>query len=366
MYRALGLVTGGKGVLRQTLIKLENRTGLYDSVSTTAYVQSNAGERAALHTLVHALQDQHFDLRRTMRLPGSSDARIAAAAAIEGHAALVAGALRSRTTSHGGAKLTRFVELERGFTDSVGLRFAADLRNLGGTKAVLGSLRRFPATTEQVFHLSAYLERERALPIVLPVNAAGADPHRRPHLRRARRPRAARRLRRPAPRRRRHGLGRRPQRPLSRRYRRHRAGRPRLGHGRRRAAVGRGRTRVRRQAFDAGEPGPPELTPCAATACWSLGGHAVAFEHVGARTALALGVDLDTLGAARSQPILGRALRCSRGGHSFQGLDLKSTVRFVSRLVRDRPVGLFDRTSDPVPTRRHVTSSDYPGLPDSA
>ena len=119
------------------------------------------------------LQDQHFDLRRTTRLPGGSDARIAAAAAIEGHANLVAGALNSQTTSLGGGKLRRFVELERGFTDSVGLRFAADLRNLGGTKAVLASLRRFPVTSEQVFHLDAYLERERALPIVLPVDAAG-------------------------------------------------------------------------------------------------------------------------------------------------------------------------------------------------
>ena len=33
------------------------------------------------------------------------------------------------------------------------------------------------------------------------------------------------------------------------------------------------------KAFDADEPGPPELTPCAATACWDLGGHAVAFEQ---------------------------------------------------------------------------------------
>ena len=184
VYRALGLVTGGKGVLRQTLIELEQPDRLYDLVSRTAYVQSGAGERAAaLHELVHALQDQHFDLRRTMRLPGGSDARIAAAAAIEGHAALVARGLPSRTTSAAARKLTRFVELERGFTYSVGLRFAADLRNLGGTKAVFGSLRRFPATSEQVFHLGAYLERERAAPIVLPVERGRRDPHRRRHLR---------------------------------------------------------------------------------------------------------------------------------------------------------------------------------------
>ena len=92
VYRALGLVTGGKGVLRQDADR-DWRTGPASTTRSrrTAYVQSGAGERAAaLHELVHALQDQHFDLRRTTRLPGGSDARIAAAAAIEGHAALVA------------------------------------------------------------------------------------------------------------------------------------------------------------------------------------------------------------------------------------------------------------------------------------
>ena len=184
VYRALGLVSGGKGVLRQTLIELENRTGLYDQVTGTAYVQSGAGERAAaLHELVHALQDQHFDLRRTTRLSGGRDARIAAAAAIEGHAALVAGVLNPRTTSHGGGKLTRFVELERGFTYSVGLRFAADLRNLGGDE---GGARLAPAVPrdERAGLPSQRVPRART---GAAHRAAGErrrrDPHPRRHLR---------------------------------------------------------------------------------------------------------------------------------------------------------------------------------------
>jgi hypothetical protein len=296
VYRALGLVTGGNGVLRRTLIELEDRTGLYDPVSRTAYIQAGAGEsKTALHELVHALQDQHFDLRRAMRLPGGSDGRVAAEAAIEGHATLVAGVPSSgKTSSRSGGKLARFVELERGFRYSVGLRFAADLRNLGGTKAVLTSLRRFPATTEQVFHLDAYLERERALPIVLPESAAGATlaGH--------------------------STFGELDVRALLAVF-----GVPRLaqvGTG-----WGGGRTAVYRgaggdtvlialewdteqdaqqwaeavhvyvdQAFDADEPGPPEPTPCTVTACWNLAGHAVALHRLGARTAVALGADLDS------------------------------------------------------------------------
>jgi len=293
VYRALGLVTGGKGVLRKTLIEMQNRTGVYDAVSRTAYVQSGAGEQAtALHEIVHALQDQHFDLRRMSRLPGGSDAVIAAAAAIEGHATLVAGVLTTRkSSSHGGTKLTRFVELQRGFTYSVGLRFSAELRNLGGTKAVLGSLQRFPATSEQVFHLDKYLERERATPIVLPVNAGGAtlagDST----------------------------FGELDVRALLAVF-----GVPRLDHVG--TGWGGGRTAIYRgggdtvlialdwdterdtaewaeavstyvnEAFDAATPGAPAPAACDATLCWQLGSRAVAFDRSELRSALTIGTNL--------------------------------------------------------------------------
>ncbi|MDQ3065816.1 MAG: hypothetical protein M3R12_01515, partial [Actinomycetota bacterium] len=175
VYRSLGLVSGGKGALRKTLIEIENRSGLYDPAARTAYVRAGSTERAAaLHEIVHALQDQHYDLRRVGRLPGGSDSKLAAMAAVEGHASLVSNVLvPRRTSSHGGPKLKRFLELERGFVYDVGLRFAADLRNLGGRTAILGALKRFPASSEQVFHLDKYLEREPAAAIVLPVDAAG-------------------------------------------------------------------------------------------------------------------------------------------------------------------------------------------------
>ncbi len=173
VFRALGLTDSG-GSLRRTLLRLDARRGLYDPASNVAYVQAGGGERAAaLHEVVHALQDQHFDLRRLERLARDGDAARAAAAIVEGHARLATDVLAPRrTSSAGGARLTRFLELRRGFPATVGLRFAADLRNLGGGVAVHGALRRLPATTEQVFHLDKYLERERARPVVLPRTAA--------------------------------------------------------------------------------------------------------------------------------------------------------------------------------------------------
>ena len=121
VYRALGLLSGGNGTLRKALLALDTRAGVYDPVAGVAYVQSGKGERAAaLRQLVHALQDQHFDLNRVRRLAGSRDATVAATAAIEGHASLLLGA--PPTPKPGaGSTLTRFLVLEQGFRSTVGL-----------------------------------------------------------------------------------------------------------------------------------------------------------------------------------------------------------------------------------------------------
>jgi hypothetical protein len=293
VYRSLGLAAGGKGVLRKTLIEAERRPGLYDPATRTAYIRAGSNVRtAALRELVYALQDQHFDLSRLVRLPGGSDARLAALAAVEGHASLVSGVPR-RSSSPGGSKLMRFVELERGFTDDVGLRLAADLRNLGGRSAMLSALKRFPDTSEQVFHIDKYLERERARAIVLPFNAAGMT---------------------------RAGdctFGELDVRALLAVFAVPRLDHVGTGWGGGRSALYRGAagdtvlvaldwdtdrdaaewaeavpTYVDK-AFDAVAPGLPEPVPCAATTCWNLAGHAVAFERVDLRTTLVLGTDVD-------------------------------------------------------------------------
>ena len=307
LYTALG-VARGRGLLRSAIVTSQVQQAFYAPPARKVYVLRGRESRATiLQPLVHALQDQSFDLGRLRALAGSRDARFAATAAVAGHASLVAQLPSARAaSSHGGPRLNRFLELENGFPTTVGLRFAVNLRNLGGSKAVFGALRRFPETTEQIFHVDKFLEREPAVPIVLPVDAAGltlgGDDT----------------------------FGELDVRALLAVF-----GVPRLDHvgegwGGGRSAIYRKDLREAavlaldwdserdaqqwaeavhlyvNEAFDADEPGLPESTPCTATDCWSLGGHAVALEHVGTRTTLVLGDDVDS-SAQLARAILGEA-----------------------------------------------------------
>lgn len=302
VYRALGL-TAERNVLRSALVSKATRAAVYDPRTRRIHVQRKSTPRAALlKELVHALQDQHFDLRRMRKLGSSRDAALAATAAVEGHATLVAGVLGARSlSSHGGPRLNAFLDLQRGFMSTVGRRFAVDLRNLGGNKAVFGSLRRFPDTTEQVFHLDKFLERERPLPVILPVDAGGlklvSD----------------------------NTFGELDVRALLAVFAVPRLDHAASGWGGGRSAVYRagGREAVAvaldwdteldaqqwadavtlyvNEAFDPETVGPPPATPCAATTCWSVGGRGVAFVREGARTALVVGAEVDeAAGVART------------------------------------------------------------------
>jgi hypothetical protein len=305
LYSALGL-TSGHGALRKALVSSLTRPALYDPQARRLYVPRGRGGRSAvLHELVHALQDQAFDVRRTRALAGNRDARLAATAVIEGHASLVATLLRPRARAiHGGRGLARFLALEHGFPSTSGERFAVTLRNLGGNLAVFGALRRLPETTEQILHVDKFLERERAIPLALPAAAAGLT---------------------------RSGsdtFGELDVRALLASFAVPRLDRTGAGWGGGRSALYRGGGREAAvvaldwdeeldavewdeavhayvdSAFDPGTPGPPATTPCTASACWDLPGHALAFERSGRRTALVSATDLAT--AARlARVILG-------------------------------------------------------------
>jgi hypothetical protein len=73
-----------------------------------------------------------------------------------------------------GTPLDRFSALEYGAGLGPGRSLAAQLRYLGGRKALTTALRTFPQTTEQLLHVDKFLERERALPVTLPATAGGA------------------------------------------------------------------------------------------------------------------------------------------------------------------------------------------------
>src|SRR4030095_3360779 len=82
--------------LRDYVVELlrEQVAGFYDPKTREFYLASwlplSDQKRVIAHELVHALQDQHFDLRRFEKWPkGDSDAELAAHALVEGEATLV-------------------------------------------------------------------------------------------------------------------------------------------------------------------------------------------------------------------------------------------------------------------------------------
>lgn len=294
LYRALGLT----GALRPRLVAGLSQAALYDPRTRAVYVPRGrtAPRGALLEQLVHALQDQAFDLRRLPRRTGARDAAFAALAAVDGQASLAARGGAVAATPGRGAPLARFLALEGGFPGAVGVRLAATLRNLGGEPAVLGSLRRFPETTEQIFHLDKLLERERPSPIMLPASVLGLD-------------RAGADT-----------FGELDVRALLAAFAVPRLDRAGTGWGGGRSAIYRRGGREAMilaldwdgeldalqwieavhgyvdRAFDPVAPGRPAPTPCPASTCWELAGRAIAAERSGVRTALVVGPDLPTAG----------------------------------------------------------------------
>ena len=289
LYATLGLAGG----LRPKLLAGLTQAALYDSKARAVYVPRRRAlpQGALLEQFVHALQDQAFDLRRLKPVTGKRDASLAAGAALDGHAALLAGRQAVWAAPARGSPLTRFLALERGFAPAVGARFAVALRNLGGARALFTALRRFPETTEQVFHLDKFLEREQPLPVALPVDALGLrlvadDTFGELDVRALLAAFAVPGLERAGT-----GWG---------------GGRSALYRAGGRAAtvlaldwdaeldalewLGAVRAYVDR-AFDVTRPGPPPEAPCSVAACWELGPRTIAIERFEARTVLVFGPD---------------------------------------------------------------------------
>ena len=144
------------------------------------------GQRPVMaHELTHALQDQHFNLRRFEKWPkGDSDAELAAHSLIEGDATLAMvlyianNPLRALTflksigTMAGASeelnKAPRAVRESLLFPYQEGLNWTRELYRLGGWKEVSEAFTTLPQSTEQILHPAKYLAREAPVKLVLP------------------------------------------------------------------------------------------------------------------------------------------------------------------------------------------------------
>jgi hypothetical protein len=317
VYRALGLLKANEALRPALVAGSKDVLGLYDPLGQTLFVRAGSQRRTALlHELVHALQDQAFNLRRLSDLRrGDRDAAIAASAAVDGDAQfatrLVGGAggvavTPRRSATYSDDRIGLFLDLEQQFPYTTGLRFVANLHNLGGNKAIFSALRQFPTTTEQIFHIDAFLAREPAQQVTLPPSAGGLSLQRSDT------------------------FGELDVRALLAVYQVPRLDHVGEGWGGGRTAIyadtsghkavvvdlgwdtdldaaqwSEAVTTYVNEAFDPDVPGFPVTTPCAVESCWNVGGRHIAFARRGEQTALVFGDSVATASAVATS-LVGR------------------------------------------------------------
>ena len=170
--------------------------GFYDPKQKTFFVGGDlSGDEADAtlwHELVHALQDQHYDLSHlTTWQPDLGDGQAAAHALAEGDATsamldalmkprggsaldLPEGLLRAESVLGAAASSAPPILVRSLIAPYVdGLAFANALRRRGGFGAVDAAWRALPVSTEQVLHPEKYLAAEPPLLVALP----GAPAH---------------------------------------------------------------------------------------------------------------------------------------------------------------------------------------------
>jgi hypothetical protein len=175
---------------RPFIIKLltEQVAGYYDpkvqEFHLADWLELEGQKPVMAHELTHALQDQHFNLRRFEKWPhGDSDAELAVHALIEGDATLamtlymaknplVALAFsRSLTT---GVATEQFNQAPRAMRESLifpymqGMEWATQLYRQGGWTMVSNAFTRLPLSSEQILHPEKYFNYERPIKVVLP------------------------------------------------------------------------------------------------------------------------------------------------------------------------------------------------------
>ncbi len=176
---------------RSFVIKLlsEQVAGYYDPKAQQFYladwIELEGQKPVMAHELTHALQDQHFNLRRFEKWPkGDADAEMAAHALIEGDATLamtlymaknplvalafIRSVAATQTSSEEFQKAPRALRESLTFPYQQGMEWATQVYKRGGWAMISEAYRQLPQSTEQILHPEKYFAREAPLKVTLP------------------------------------------------------------------------------------------------------------------------------------------------------------------------------------------------------
>ncbi len=176
---------------RSFIIKLltEQVAGYYDSKTREFHLADwldfEGQKPVIVHELTHALQDQHFHLRRFEKWPhGDSDAELAAHALIEGDATLAMTIYMAQnplvalafTRSLGSTAMAtvQFNQAPRALRESLifpygqGTEWATQLYKRGGWSMVSKAFTQLPLSSEQILHPEKYFSYERPVKVAVP------------------------------------------------------------------------------------------------------------------------------------------------------------------------------------------------------
>jgi hypothetical protein len=175
---------------RTFLIKLltEQVAGYYDPKAQQFYladwIEFEGQKPVMAHELTHALQDQHFNLKRFENWPkGDSDAELAAHALIEGDATLAMMLYMAKNPlvalafirSLGGDESTeQFKQAPRALRESLlfpyeeGSAWATQVYKRGGWEMVSRAFTTLPQSSEQILHADKYFSYEAPQKLALP------------------------------------------------------------------------------------------------------------------------------------------------------------------------------------------------------
>ncbi|MBA2527579.1 MAG: hypothetical protein H0V18_17630 [Pyrinomonadaceae bacterium] len=176
---------------RPFVVKLltEQVAGYYDPKAQQFYladwIELEGQKPVMAHELTHALQDQHFNLRRFEKWPkGDSDGELAAHALIEGDATLAMTLYMAKNPlvalafirSLGGSNLAsdQFKQAPRAIRESLvfpyeqGSEWATRVYKRGGWASISQAYAKLPLSSEQILHPEKYFDYEQPVRVALP------------------------------------------------------------------------------------------------------------------------------------------------------------------------------------------------------